>query len=340
MKNRLITLIFAILIIGLSGVGGYYYKSFQLKKESKKTETRARPKIISSERVVSPVLSFDEEKIWYFTKGGKLYRSSLDGKTTAQYQLPDRVENPVKVLWQDSGTDFILEQNLDGHTRYTFYDSEKNKFVGYPAKARKPKFSASEGRVVYDWGEGEEHKLTSALADGTDYKKLSDLYPATYEIEASQKVPEVALFSSSVQDEIKLSVFDTKNLLFTDLGDRTAYGGVKFSPNGKLLVAAKLSGASGETRKLTLFDIVGQSERDLNFSANIEQVVWQDDQTLLVGDKNGFTKIDTGTGQQSSVYSFDKASAFTPRDLLLKKDHSVLFFVDSGSGHLYSLDLK
>lgn len=349
MNRRSLILILAILLFVGAVFGAYYLIVRRPSQETKTLVAEKSPrapeaKLLVPEAVVSPVLSFDGETVWFMSEQGRLYRQAVAaGSTKEEYLLPARVDNPQRVIWQQMGSNFIVKQAVAGHTRYEFYDAENKTFVPYEPAVREPAFLPDDREIVYIWvADGGHGELTRGAPDGKNYKKLSDLYRPDYKMVVSPAKNEVLLFADDADNPDNLLLVDLDTVKYTLLDEKAAYSEAKFSPDGRKAVVKKAG-------KLVVYDLTnlnntphppltvrgGEGELSLN------QLAWSSDsRQIYVVDNGHIRAYDVVSRQWSEVYRFAADSRLAPREMLLHPSRPILFFTDSSSGYLYRLDLE
>lgn len=345
MRNKtFITLLIAVPLLLIFGAVGYYFYSASKQKPPPSPPATAKEKIklVVEERVISPTLSFNGENVWFMAGNGRLFRKTIEGiGEKEEYLLPEVIQNPVQMIWPQDGSDFIVEQNLDGHNRYKFFHSASQTFVEYKENLTKPRFLAPGDKIVYDWVSGDlTHKLTVSDSDGTNYQKVADLIRPNYELEASSRKQEIALWTSDRASSTPIFLVDLFTAKFEDLGDEAAYQGVKFSPDGTKLLTAKLGDKADETPALFLFDLSTKQGRNLGSDADIDAAVWsKDSKKIIIASKGKFISYNLETSAQDEIYRFKDSENFLPKNLFLHPEKPILFFTDEKTGYLYQLDL-
>lgn len=353
-NKRFVLILIAVILLLLAGATVYFFVRQVQKQKQPPTPVVQQEQRVSqlfSEPVISPILSFNGQTIWFLTKAGRLFRTpalsppNLGGDKEGvkeEFPLPQSVANPMQVLWPNESGDFIAQENADGHLRYEFFDSRARAFTQYDPRVRSPQFLAGGNKIVYDWGMGlTQHELTIADPNSANFKKVVNLYPGNYELAASPQKQEVALFTRDPNNPVSLSLLDLSAVKFQDMGPVAAYEGAKFSPDGTKLLAAQIVGNSETPPLLVMFDLQTQNMKDLGIPAKIAQTAWtKDSQAVVIGSSAGFVRYNLAGQNQQEVYKFSNAENFAPRDLLLHPDKPILFFTDEKTGYLYRLDLK
>ena len=316
----------ALVLLGSAGAGGYLlYQKF-----SKKEPVSApKPEVIVSEKVRSPILSFDGQKIWYLKESGKLFRRFIDTGVEEEYPLPEALSGAQEIIWQEEGSNFIVrEQNRD-----RFYDFAKNSFTNYPKEQSETAFLEKQNKVVYIWSSAPgRFELKTSSYDGQNFEKIMDLPRPDYQLIVDPQNRGVLLLA-------KKSSGGPEQALWLDLASRqgrtlklsSGFIGAKFSHSGDKLAVVYLD-------KLEITNILGQnpSIATLNFE-NPGQIVWgQTGSHIMAATGDGIFKIDTKTMTVEKVTAVDM-SALSPTNLLYHPSQNLLFFIDQNSGFLHKV---
>ncbi len=350
MRNK--TFIILLILVPLLLVAGgvfYFFQSAQKGLENEPEKKTALPELLVSQAVISPILSFDNQKIWFMTSSGEMFRLHLESKTLEQYSLPQIMENPTKVIWQKDGGNFIIEQNIAGHSQFELYDDIAKQFTFYPQSLQKPQFIPASpaggpgNKIVYDWvTESSSHELKISDANGQNFRKVADLHRGDYELAVSPSKNEVVLFTKVAENPSKLYLVNLDTGDFRELGEAGNYEGVKFSPDGlKILAARYISERPNDLPELRLFDLSVLSVQSIGIYATVEQTVWLPDSTgIIIGSLNGLVKYNLASFNQEEIYSFGPGENFVPVEILVLPQASAIFFVDELTRFLYQISLS
>lgn len=344
--RRFVTLLISAPLLLILGAAVYFFVG-QVRKAKNDTAVpppakSQRVNLVIGEPAISPILSFKGDNVWFISADGKMYRKAVTGdKEKEAYVLSQVLDSPRAVIWPVDGSDFIVEQSGGGQIRYNFYDAAAKSFVLYPAPLKKPNFLAKGDKIVYEWSSGPDTtELKVSDGTGQNFKKITDLYRGDYELVASPRFPEVVLFVRERDNPSKLFLVDLLTGGFQSLSEQASYEGVKFSPDGTKLLAAKFLGPDQQP-ELLLLDLKTRQTTDLGIPAAVEQTAWSTDSgSFYVGLSGGFVKYDLASKEQAQIYQFSAAEKFEPVNLLVPPQQSRLFFADKKTGNLYRLDLK
>jgi len=329
-------------------------------RETSPTQAPARPEepaereelsLISSVPVVSPALALDEASVWYFDSGGRLLNFIFDQGTEQVFELPF-IYGVEKVLWPPTGNDFIIKA-ADGVFR--LYKAEEQVFIDLPKNIKELAWLPDGKRIVYIWQRADGGlELKVSNSDGSNYSKVADLF-TEYRL-VSSPVEEAALLIQPLNEGVnrvfKVSLADGT---FTEILDRGKNIAVKFSPDGKKLLFARLNEDQG-LPELWLHDFSLGTYENLKITTVPDKVVWSASsqrfyfglpKNILVGDP----EITTATSD--TLYYYDLASKQTAkvpvysadgsvdyRDLLITTDERALIFRNGRNGKLYKLNLQ
>ena len=363
MRTRsFIILLILIPLLLLAGAAVYFLGPWGQKGTDGSNQIANKIQLLVSEAVVSPILSFDGEKIWYMTQGGRLFRIPLpqslppgEGKDsdgsppsrggdegrveTEEYLLPEPVQNPVKIIWPQTGNDFIVERSAQPAA---YYDSASQKFTDYSPQLKTPRFLVDPNKIIYDWQRADGgHELKISDKNGENFHKIADLRRPDYEIVASPSREEVVLFGRDNLEPSYLILVNLGTGEFRDIDGKNLYSGAKFSPDG-----TKLAVFRGEGEGLMVYDLdsftlspdglpadeAGRGEGEGEFA-------WTaDGQGLVFASKLGFFKYELAASQQSEIYKFKEGEDYKPRELILYPTKNLLIFLDGKTGYLYKLE--
>ena len=340
---NLILKIFVVFItIGLVAAGGYYFywRVYNPQNgEQAQDLTGVKPELLVSESVISPILSFNAEKVWFMTTDGRMYRQAIGGGEKEELPLPEAIVSPLEIIWQHRGSDFVVRQNINGHIRYKLYDAEEQVFVAYPEQLRSPVFLVGDEKIVYDWSAATSsaHELKIADSRSENFRKVMDLGPANYELAASPARQEVVLYVTS-GEPAKLLFVNMDTGRSNEIGESPRnYDGVQFSPDGRFILESRQDGSGNP--KLFVYNLDTSREVDLQITASTKQVVWKPDSAaIILGSESGFSRYDLSTARWQDIYQFESRGQYNPTQILLHPEESILFFVDEKTGFLYRLD--
>lgn len=304
-------------------------------EQGRDTQPQNAPQALTDRAVISPILSFGGDTVWYGGADGRLYRVSLlAGSGEQEYRLPEFMASLAAIEWQADGSNFIFEQNLAGHIRYQFYDADQSRFVPYLEQVRQPRFLPGGRQIVYDWVKADaSHELKLSDSDGANFKKVSDLTRADYQIAVSPKKSEAVLFADNQVDPAEIVLYDLETGSARVLAEKAAWQGVKFSADGTRLLAAR-RGAGGQA-SLVILDLGSGAAVETGLAADIGAAAWLPNGAgIIAGMRKGFVRFTLASRESTAVFS---AQNLVVRDMLIHPQEQRLFFVDGQSRALYEL---
>ena len=309
-------------------------------QEDRSDSARVEARLILDEPSVSPVFSFGGERVWFVASDGKMYSFPVSGGgTREQYALPAVLQNVARIIWQKNGSNFIAEQNQEGHIRYQYFDAEKKTFSTYPFQVREPRFLYDDSRIVYDWVNAEGgHNLTVAKADSTNYHEVMDLPRAYYHFAFSGVANEVAIFADNTIDPAALLLTDLGTGMSREIAKKAAYEGVKFSPDGKKLLVSRRAAGPRALPEFMLLDMEQKTETSLNLSSEISAAEWLPDGSgILVAVPGSLKQYSVSDAKIETVYAKE---GFTATNLLVHPTQPAVLYTDPATGKLYFLRYK
>jgi len=349
MRNRLIIIIVPVLLLVL-GVGGVI---FLRNRNSAPTAMTAPPlapvatttplRLLADEQVISVEPSFNGEAVWFMTAAGALTRLELATKKTQPFNFPEPVKNPLALMWQEKGSDLLVQDNLNGHVRTRHYDATGKKFTAYPDQIRNPVFLAGNTQIAYDWvsvpkgAKAPKHELKVSNLDGSNFRKIGDLFRPDYILVPSPVAQSVALYAPTASEGAQLVLVDLVSGKFQTIDEKAVYTGIKFSPNGmKILVS--VSGPGG-TESLRVYNLEDLSKTDLAIPTKFSATIWTPDSGSIVYlNSDGVSQVALQNQNIKLNYAFQPSEKVVVRQLFWQPPAAALFIVDDLSGKLYLLD--
>lgn len=357
MSKRIFITVIVILVVLLLGLAAVFFftrdKGEMMDQETDSanqeqvipdTSFRSQPRVLVSEETISPILSFSGDSLWYFTPDGMLWQQDIYQDSRQQYFLfnesgSQSIDGLEEAFWQPNGSDFIVQQNVLGEDNYQVYEANELRLIDYPAQLTKPIFTADGTKIVYDWVNGDgTHQLKVSDENSENFRTVTDLFRPDYQIVASPIKQEVALFVDSQIEPSKIFLVDLESGEFTDIGEAAAYEGVKFSPDGTKLLAARRDETAGAL-DLVMFNLSTGQTLSLGIEGSAAQAAWsQDSEGIFVVTRFGVLEYDTRDNFFDIIFDFE-GGQFVPQEVLLHPDEQVVLFVDGPTGFIYRVDL-
>ncbi|MEK7212549.1 MAG: hypothetical protein AAB686_02640, partial [Patescibacteria group bacterium] len=126
---------------------------------------------ISERAAMNPILSFGQDRIYYFDAYGQLYRNALVGKSEEVLSIPN-VQMIEGVLWPDSGNNFITVGKTAGYDGdyLRLYLAKNSQFRDLGINVESVAWLAGGEKYVYVWRRGDGgRELKTAVAETNQY---------------------------------------------------------------------------------------------------------------------------------------------------------------------------
>ena len=269
---------------------------------------------VSDGQVVSPIFSFDDKQIWYFTADGRLFKQDLGTGLKQEYLLPKQL-TVSNVIWPSAGNDFIVETDSNGNKTFNYYDGKTKAYITYPPAIKEVDFLSDGAHVIYQWNNGNgTTSISTANSDLSSHVTIGTINDTDDIIKASPNSNKAFAYKASSLSDGKLYYIDLDGKAIHTIATG-AYNKAIWSPDGDHFVFTKL-GANGDTKstELWLGDFTG-SDQALGIDTPVSKITF---------DASGQNMYYAVTGSQSSTG--DKLWSMSIANLAKKQ-----FFV-SGSG--------
>lgn len=313
--NKRLIIIASIGAVILILIGGLLFWAVQKQKQTAPVPVATvQIKKILDESVISPVASFDNTAIWYFTTAGRLFRVNLDGSGLSEFPLPALANSLNRVLWPKTGSDFIAITGSGANETKNYYNSAQKIYINLPLNIKYLDWLPDSQRVLYIWqsGDNQHQQLFEAGADGTGFTKINDVFWPDLVVKASPDGKTALLYRSNIQG-------DTNKIYQVDLGTgkiATVVGtgknvGAVWVPGKNKFVFAQSSITAYP--KLYLYDLVSQQAVDLSLNTTLDKVAFDSTgQYLLAAVPK---KDNTGdTFMKEDLTNFKQDTFFDPGD--------------------------
>jgi len=306
-------------------------------------------------KVVSPVLSVDQDAVWFFDSTGQLYRKEVAGsQSTESYGLTDP-DFTKTAIWPDAGNNFIVKTlQAGGKEVYQVYLALQTRFAEQPENMKSVDWMPDGVRIVYVWQRGDgAWELKMSDADGKNFSKIADL-DKFYEVHVSPTgvfallVPKAA---SSTNQVLRVEIPSGERSALLDRGVNVD---VKFSPSGRKLLFSRLDQDSQP--ELWVYDFIDGSFKQLGINTTPDKVAWSADSqgfyygkplAIIFGDSNIEKQTDDvvmfydlALQSGSEVLERKPGRQIDVRDMSVSGDDSFLIFRNGWDGGLYKLLLK
>lgn len=309
---------------------------------------------LTDDQIISPVLFFQGNGITYFTGTGQLFQTDLQNSSGKLF-LNNKKELTIsaksgirRILWPDSGNNFIAELQVNGNRTWSFYDSDKAAYVDLPNKITSISWMPGGQKIAYIWLDNNgKSALFTANANNTDYKKLSDMWENDNEIFVAPNGQSILYYQrngSSARNPINWVSIDGK--VFKSVVKDGYNSGVLWSPDSRRFLFGKKDTAT-QKYQLWVADTSSGEIKNLGVSGSTDKAVWStDSQFLYAGiapstssglSQDKLVKITVGTGETKE---YDLKVAVDMGNLFLNTGSQALFFKNLQDGGLYYIDLS
>lgn len=314
MNKRLIIFI-SIGAVILILIGGLLFWAVQKQKQTASAPiATAQVKKILDEVVISPVASFDNSAIWYFTSAGRLFRVNLDGSGLSEFPLPALTGTIRQALWPKTGSDFIAITGSGASETKNYYNSSKKIYINLPLNIKSVDWLPDSQRVVYVWqsGDNQHQQLITAGADGTGFTKITDVFWPDLVVKASPDGKTALLYRSNIQgDTNKIYLVDLTTGSISTAVDMGKNLGAVWVPGKNKFVFAQSSITAYP--KLYLYDLITKQAVDLSLNTTLDKIAFDSTGQYLYAAVP--KKDNTGdTFMKEDLTNFKQDTYFDPGD--------------------------
>lgn len=326
------------------------------------TTSDSRLKIISQEKVMSPVIGEDGKTVKYYAKSnGNVIESDFIGGNLKKVSSVT-LNNLLKVLWSPD-KEKIIGIFADGtKTKKNFYDYNSgqtallNSNIGYVA------WSPDSKKIAYQYTDPnqEQSNISTSNPDGTGYKNIfkTRLEGLVVDWPTKEKIS-IRLPASGLAQGILYTINSDSGDFNKVLSDIFGLN-IKWSLNGEKVLFS-FTDSQGKDPQIKLADSTGTKIKSLELAGIVDKCVWSKDnktiycalpqeisgnavwpddyykkRVILADD---FYKIDLETGSKTKVLGSSSEFSYDALELLLSPKEDYLFFVNQYNGLLYSLKL-
>lgn len=337
MSKRILIILTVIILLSLTA--GAILLLTRNNQPEPEVFSQPQVKQLVDEQVISPIASFDQSAIWYFTPRGQLFRINLDGTGLSEFPLPPLPAGTlVAVQWPLAGNDFMaLTSSGLGELKH-YYDAATKEYVTLPASVRQLDWLPDSERIVYIWklGDGAQ-QLKVATPDTSGFRTITDLFWDDYAVKASPAGNRALLYRVPASGELnkiyRVDLASGEVAAVLELGRNTD---VRWLPGGeKFIFEEELP--NGATR-LLLYHLANRQITDLNLATTLDRTALAADGAYLYaavprseGSGDRFVKVD--------LLAFNQETVFEPvEDLRVKSAlviNGTIYFVSATDGKLY-----
>ncbi len=339
--NRRFIIIAAIGALILAAIGGSLALAIKIRNQSK-TPVAVSPQIkkIGSDKVVSPVPAVSSQAIWYFNPDGRLFRINPDGSDRQEYPLPAQTNTVRKILWPNSGQDFIALTSGSAGDAKSYFNSQQKIYVNLPRNIKSIDWLPDSRRIVYIWqsGDGLHQQLAIANPDGTGYSTIKEVYWPDLQVKASPDGKTALLYRAKPEGSInKIYMVNFATGEINTVVDQGNNLEAMWISNNRFLFTQRAITAQP---RLYLYDLMLHQATDLDINTTLDKVIGSKDGNTLYAavprkDGNGddFMMQDLTTFHQENY--FIPADPIKAKNLMLVGNS--LFFVGAADSNLYTI---
>lgn len=317
---------------------------------------------ITSDPVVGATIGPNGDTIRYHDAlDGRVWAMTLRG-TNKEVLASESIGVPREVTWSDDGTAAILTYDNNNVYVYNYATNTQYKLRDGMDDVE---WSGVSGKILYKYYDqaSKERSLNIANADGTGWKKITDLpYRFTDFVQIPSSI--LSAFWPKAQKD-SISELFTVNTTSTS-APKKIYQGVNgtdylFSPDGKNILMSTPS-EDGKNISLGIMDANGKNYNDLTIPTTIKKAVWSSDgKTVYYALPNNvpdgavwpddydqknfitqdtFFKLDIETGKQIRIIELKEFKETVDAvHLFLSPSEDQLFFINRENDLLYRLNL-
>lgn len=328
-------IVFIFLVAASLALLGYAYlrRAPVEREKDSNADTASQPdrQKVLAENVISAVPSFNGQRVWYLTANGKIFSVNLETDAREEFVLPDTLPNPTGVLWQEKGSDLVVEQNLGGHIRYIYIDARTRQLAAYPDNIRTPVILAGDTRIAYDWVSAEKHELKVSDISGSNFSAIGDLFRPDYTFVASPRKQEIVMFAAASSSP--LVHVDLEKKAFKNLAAEGEYVSAKFSPDGSKLLIEE---ANQGQKVFWVYDFAAGQTADLDIREARFALWARDSGGVMFGSQNALQEASLGSTELKNWSGFPDGEV---KAAFLHPFQDTLFYID-GTDRLISLPLN
>ena len=148
-----------------------------LENPTNKPAPEAKISVVSQESVLSPVLSPDENSIWYYSLSGELKEIDFFGNT-AKKLTDKKITSLLGAIWSPDKSKALLEIGQNHKTDYILlFDHPKDQLISLNKNINRASWLTASDRIIYKYFDSKNNQssLNISNPDGSNWKKLSDL---------------------------------------------------------------------------------------------------------------------------------------------------------------------
>lgn len=316
-----------------------------------------------NESVLGATMNENGDIYYYSLDDQSLKKATSEGKNKAILlsNLPGEV---TRILWSAKKDKALLLIKQNGATLWYFVRLDNKTLVPLKSEISRLSWDNLGEKIFYQYTDPVTKKrtLNSALPDGSDWKKLTDLGSEDFFLAA---VPKSSSVSFWARPQASRS-FPLESVSVTGENRRTITSGLfgadyLWSPDGETALVSGSDAASGSGYSLRLIGSDGKTS-NLTIPTLVSKATWSKDSstvyyalpgslpegTVLPDDyfgkslhsKDTLWKINVSTGKKTRLVELKETTqAFDTGDFFLSPKEDMLYFTDRATKRLYRIEL-
>lgn len=291
----------------------------------------------TTDQVISPILSFQGNQVWYFTADGNLEQLDLSTAALQKYVLPKTL-TVSSAIWPSQGSDFIIvSNNSDGTKTFNYYNSTAKTFTTYPSNVKEAQFMPSGNQVVYVWDNGNKtSSLSIADPDLSNHKQLVASLPDPDDtVTISPLGDHVLMYNAAAPANSKLYL-----MAFSDTKIHTIKTGPEnaaiWSNDGKHFIFNKYNSANPSDTTLWSGSVANaKSDTILNITVPVSKLAFDTTGSTLY-----YAAPDPGAAAAEASNDAEQTQPITPPDSLWSYSFATASKTEIFSGDTYNLSVS
>jgi len=335
MNKKFLAIVIVLILLAAAVAAWYFSSPFGSELEQGSSLSLIK---ISAEPSLSPVNSYDNNKLWFGSSKGRLYRYVVATGELTENPAPAVVgSNFKRIYWPPQGNDYIAVSHYEDFEALNLFSAEKNSYQVLPENIRAFDWLPDGQRIAVIWKSSDGSvKLVVSNSDATGYRIVRDLPWDDMAIKVSPNGQQALLYRTNQSGEVnKIYLF---SLDTGDYSDAVAQGknrAATWLSSEKFIYSQ--AGEDGLER-LYLRDLAQGTDRSLDLTTSLDKVFVGTTAMIaavprLDAPRDVFYKLDLNTLAKTEYFA--PAENIRARDLAMAG--GVLFFVNAFDGLIYAV---